>query len=243
MLLPLHRSPALEQRLPQAAQRQGRSLDTYALPLRAPSLPPNEQHPALVTLLQSWMEDGAPDEQRDTGASLLRALEADRLAERQRFPPAGTGGPGERGGGRAASPRGLGANPRRAQPRGAGAHGVQAWGARARRGSVPEIAAAAGRRELLRAQRGKGLARRAGRTKLLEARPRTPAARRPAAVLGAQARQQGQPTVEAQALDGEGMLATQARPLGGTNVGSATTQGGHLSRCAPAAVWLALPVP
>jgi hypothetical protein len=41
----------------------------------------------LVTLLQSWIEDGNPEEQQETGEYLIRALDEDRLADRQLFPP------------------------------------------------------------------------------------------------------------------------------------------------------------
>jgi hypothetical protein len=40
-----------------------------------------------VTLLQSWIEEGDPEEQRETGEYLIRALDADLLADRQLFPP------------------------------------------------------------------------------------------------------------------------------------------------------------
>ena len=40
-----------------------------------------------MTLLQSWIDEGDPAEQRDTGEYLIRALDEDRLADRQFFPP------------------------------------------------------------------------------------------------------------------------------------------------------------
>jgi hypothetical protein len=83
----LHLSPELEQHLKQEAKHQGLSLDAYALQLLAQSLPPKDRQRALVTLLQSWIDEGDPEEQRDTGAYLIRALDEDRLADRQLFPP------------------------------------------------------------------------------------------------------------------------------------------------------------
>jgi hypothetical protein len=48
---------------------------------------PKDHRTELVTLLQSWIEDGNPEEQQETGESLIRALDEDRLADRQLFPP------------------------------------------------------------------------------------------------------------------------------------------------------------
>ena len=87
MTLTLHLPPELEQRLTQEAMRQGLALDTYTLQLLDQSLPPNDRRRELVTLLQSWMEEGDPEEQQETGEYLIRALDADRLADRQLFPP------------------------------------------------------------------------------------------------------------------------------------------------------------
>ena len=53
----------------------------------------------------------------------------------------------------------------------------------------------------------------------------------------AQARQQGQPTADDKARDGDVILAAQAITLGVTDVVMATTHVGHLSRLAPAASW------
>jgi len=40
----------------------------------------------LVSLLQSWVEDGDPEEQRETGEYLIRSLDEDRLSDRKLFP-------------------------------------------------------------------------------------------------------------------------------------------------------------
>lgn len=87
MTLTLHLPPELEQRLTQEAKRQGLALDVYTLQLLDRSLPPKDRHTELVTLLQSWLDEGDPEEQQDTGEYLIRALDEDRLADRQLFPP------------------------------------------------------------------------------------------------------------------------------------------------------------
>jgi hypothetical protein len=60
---------------------------------------------------------------------------------------------------------------------------------------------------------------------------------RQAAAFWAQARQQGQPTAGDKALDGDVILAAQATTLEVTDMVIATTNVGHLSRFAPAALW------
>ena len=87
MTLTLHLSPELEQRLTQEAKRQGLSLDTYTLQLLDKSLPPKAHRTELVTLIESWIDEGDPEEQRETGEYLIRALDEDRLADRPLFPP------------------------------------------------------------------------------------------------------------------------------------------------------------
>ena len=83
----LHLPPELEQRLTQGAKRQELSLDTYTLQLLDKSRPPKDRRTELVTLLQSWIDEGDREEQRKTGEYLIRALDEDRLADRQLFPP------------------------------------------------------------------------------------------------------------------------------------------------------------
>jgi predicted nucleic acid-binding protein len=102
---------------------------------------------------------------------------------------------------------------------------------------VPEIADYEIRRELLRAKKERGLVRLDALASRLEYLPLTTAAIRQAAIFWAQARQQGQPTADDKALDGDVILAAQAATLGVTDVVIATTNIGHLSRFAPAALW------
>lgn len=87
MTLTLHLPPDLEQRLTQEAQRQGRSLDDYTLELLNKSLPPQDHRTELVTLLQTWIDEEDPEEQRETGEYLIRALDENRLSDRPLFPP------------------------------------------------------------------------------------------------------------------------------------------------------------
>ena len=87
MTLTLHLPPELEQRLTQEAKRHGLTLDAYTLHLLDKSLPSKERRTELVQLLQSWIEEGNPEEQQETGEYLIRALDEDRLADRQLFPP------------------------------------------------------------------------------------------------------------------------------------------------------------
>jgi hypothetical protein len=87
MTLTLHLPPELEQRLTQEAKRQGLALDVYTLQLLDKSLPPKDRRIELVALLQSWLDEGDPEEQQETGEHLIRALDEDRLADRPLFPP------------------------------------------------------------------------------------------------------------------------------------------------------------
>lgn len=102
---------------------------------------------------------------------------------------------------------------------------------------LPEISDYEVRRELLRAQKLRGIGRLDALTALLEYLPLSTAAMRQAAILWAKARQQGQPTAGDKALDGDVILAAQAMTLGAREVMIATTNVGHLSRLAPAGLW------
>ncbi len=136
-----------------------------------------------------------------------------------------------------AGPLGLVTNPRRSQQSVACAQWLQALVADGTRVILPEIADYEVRRELLRANRARGLSRLDALADVVEYLPLTTAAMRQAAMFWAQARQQGQPTAADQALDGDVILAAQATTLGTADVIIATTNVGHLSRFAPAALW------
>lgn len=102
---------------------------------------------------------------------------------------------------------------------------------------VPEIADYEVRRELLRANKKKGLARLDSLCQRLEYLPITTATIRQAAELWAQARQQGQPTAGDKTIDGDMILIAQAKILEVPNVVIATTNVGHLSRFIAADLW------
>ncbi|NER20842.1 MAG: type II toxin-antitoxin system VapC family toxin [Symploca sp. SIO1C2] len=102
---------------------------------------------------------------------------------------------------------------------------------------IPEIADYEVRRELLRANKKKGLTRLDGLSQLLEYLPITTASMRKAAELWAQARQQGQPTAGDKTIDSDMILIAQAMMLGVSDVVIATTNVGHLSRFIAADLW------
>ena len=102
---------------------------------------------------------------------------------------------------------------------------------------IPEIADYEVRRELLRANKFKGIARLDELTQLVEYLPITTNAMRQAALFWAQARQQGQPTAGDKTIDGDVILVAQAVTLNVADVVIATTNVGHLSRFVNADLW------
>jgi predicted nucleic acid-binding protein len=102
---------------------------------------------------------------------------------------------------------------------------------------IPEIADYEVRRELLRANKTKGISRLDDLANLIEYLPITTAAMRQAAQLWSQARQQGQPTAGDKTIDGDMVLVAQAITLGESDVVIATTNVGHLSRFIAAELW------
>ena len=102
---------------------------------------------------------------------------------------------------------------------------------------IPEIADYEVRRELLRANKFKGIARLDELTQLVEYLPITTNAMRQAALFWAQARQQGQPTAGDKTIDGDIILVAQAVTLNVADVVIATTNVGHLSRFVNADLW------
>jgi predicted nucleic acid-binding protein len=105
------------------------------------------------------------------------------------------------------------------------------------RAIVPEIADYEVRRELLRASKNRGIARLDALIAQLEYLPISTAAMRRAAILWAEARQQGMPTATDQSLDADVILAAQAVTLGVPEVVIATTNVGHLARFTSAELW------
>ncbi|MCC5598859.1 nuclease [Nostoc favosum] len=83
---------------------------------------------------------------------------------------------------------------------------------------IPEIADYEVRRELLRANKVKGIARLDELNQLLEYLPITTTAMHQAALFWAQARQQGQPTAGDKTIDGDIILVAQAVTIIGADV-------------------------
>jgi hypothetical protein len=86
MTITLNVSPELEQRLLQAAEQQGLSLDEYTLQLLDRYLPIEDRRSKGIALLQSWLDEEDPTEQRETGEYLIKTLDEDRLSDRPLFP-------------------------------------------------------------------------------------------------------------------------------------------------------------
>lgn len=102
---------------------------------------------------------------------------------------------------------------------------------------IPEIADYEVRRELLRANKTKGLTRLDNLTQVLEYLPITTTAMHQAAKLWAQARQQGQPTAGDKTIDGDMILIAQVITLTIPDIVIATTNVSHLSRFIEAQLW------
>jgi predicted nucleic acid-binding protein len=102
---------------------------------------------------------------------------------------------------------------------------------------IPEIADYEVRRELLRANKTKGIARLDELARSIEYLSITTSSMRQAAKLWSQARQQGQPTAGDKTIDGDMILVAQATTLGIPNIVIATTNLGHLSRFIAAELW------
>lgn len=102
---------------------------------------------------------------------------------------------------------------------------------------VPEIADYEVRRELLRANKSKSIARLDALAAATDYLPLTTAAMRRAAELWAQARQHGQPTAGDKTIDADVILAAQCLTLGHAPIVVATTNIGHLARFVPAELW------
>ena len=107
--------------------------------------------------------------------------------------------------------------------------------------AVPEIADYEIRRELLRAGKGSGVARLDELCAILEYLPLTTPVMHDAASLWADARNAGRPTAHPHALDGDVILAAQARSaqteFAPESVVVVTTNVEHLSRYTNARLW------
>lgn len=86
MTLKIDLTPDLELRLVREAERRGVPAETFTLELLEKHLPPEDKRAELICLLQSWIDEGDAEEQRDTGEYLIRTLDEDRLSDRKLFP-------------------------------------------------------------------------------------------------------------------------------------------------------------
>ena len=86
MTLSLELTPELEERLQQEASRHGLSVDQYTLQILETHLLPANTRQQVVDLLQSWIDQGDVDEQKETGEYLIQVLDEDRLSNRKLFP-------------------------------------------------------------------------------------------------------------------------------------------------------------
>ena len=80
--------PEVETLVQREAVRQGLSLDEYANQVlrQQASAADQERREQAVALLQSWIDDGDEEEQKETGEYLIRVLDEDRLSDRKLFP-------------------------------------------------------------------------------------------------------------------------------------------------------------
>jgi predicted nucleic acid-binding protein len=136
-----------------------------------------------------------------------------------------------------AGPLGLITNPKFSAKSVACTQWLQAHLTSGSRVLIPEITDYEIRRELLRANKTRGITRLDNLAKLIEYLPIRTVAMRQAAQLWAQARQQGQPTAGDKTIDGDMILVAQAMTIGSPDVVIATTNVGHLSRFIAAELW------
>lgn len=136
-----------------------------------------------------------------------------------------------------AGPLGLVTNPKRSPQSVACVQWLQSLVTVGVRIILPEITDYEVRRELLRANKVRGLARLDALASRIEYLPISTAAMRRAAEFWAQARQQGRPTAREGSLDADVILAAQAVTLGAEAVVVATTNVAHLSLFVPAEIW------
>jgi predicted nucleic acid-binding protein len=136
-----------------------------------------------------------------------------------------------------AGPLGMVTNPRRNATTVACAQWMQSHLSAGSKVYLPEIADYEIRRELMRAERTRGLASLDQLAEVIEYLPISTAAMREAARLWALARQQGRPTSHDRTIDADMILVGQALSLKAPRVVIATTNVGHLARFIDAQVW------
>lgn len=87
MVLELQIPSALSHRLEQEAQRQGLQAGELTLRLLEERLPAKDTRQEIVALIESWIEADDVEEQKETGAFLVKALDEDRPSQRPLFVP------------------------------------------------------------------------------------------------------------------------------------------------------------
>ena len=139
-----------------------------------------------------------------------------------------------------AGPLGLATNPKPTPVNLACAEWLQSLIAAGVQVFVPEIADYEVRRELIRADKQRGLRLLDTLCSSLDYLPLTTSTMRLAAQLWAKARHEGQPTAGDNTIDADVILAAQALSLRRDDIIIATTNVGHLSRFTPADLWSAI---
>jgi hypothetical protein len=86
MTLTLDLPIEIEQYLLQEAKQQGLSIESVTLQLLTSSIMLKQKQIDAVNMLQSWIDDEDSEEQQETGAYLILALDEDRLSDRKLFP-------------------------------------------------------------------------------------------------------------------------------------------------------------
>jgi hypothetical protein len=87
MTLTFQLSRELEERLIDEATRLGVSPESIAIEALELRLSAASRQERAMRLLQSWLDDGDVEEDRETGDLLIRLLDEDRLSDRKLFPP------------------------------------------------------------------------------------------------------------------------------------------------------------
>lgn len=88
MTITLTLAPELEFKLKQEADRRGLPPEQYALEVldEHVSQAERERREKAIALVQSWIDEGDEDEQKETWEYLVRVLDEDRPSARKLFP-------------------------------------------------------------------------------------------------------------------------------------------------------------
>lgn len=86
MTISIKLTPELELRLKLEAERRRVSEEQCAAEVLKEHLPSEDRRAEAIALLQSWIDEGDEQDQRETGDFLIQALDEDRLSNRKLFP-------------------------------------------------------------------------------------------------------------------------------------------------------------